>query len=218
MFNLNSLFDQSENTYKIRLAQQGWLARYLRLKSVNEGEIQSFIDQLIDWVDQDNQPLNYGAENYFYIGPASQIKQFTPKRLLVDLSEIKNFPIMQALNFNEITSDLCVIPASTKQMLNVNSLVAEDALLIASFFNNENLEFVQSQILNLPQKGYDDVITFASSFSQSVVYPPKVLSINSTTFRLKGKIINENFSANLETLVILEESNPAKIVSRTFNF
>jgi len=217
-FNLNSLFDQSENTYKIRLAQQDWLVRYLRLKSINEGEIQSFIDQLIDWVDQDNQPLNYGAENYFYIGPASQTKQFTPKRLLVDLSEIKNFPIMQALNFNEITSDLCVIPASTKQMLNINSLVAEDALLIASFFNNENLEFVKSQILNLPQKGYDDVITFTSSFPQSVVYPPKVLSISSTTFRLKGKIINENFSANLETLVILEQSNPAEIVSRTFNF
>ena len=217
-FNLNSLFDKSENTYKIRLAQQEWLVRYLRLKSINEGEIQSFIDQLIDWVDQDNQPLNYGAENYFYIGPASQTKQFTPKRLLVDLSEIKNFPIMQTLNFNEITSDLCVIPASTKQMLNINSLVAEDALLIASFFNNENLEFVKSQILNLPQKGYDDVITFTSSFSQSVVYPPKVLSINSTTFRLKGKIINKNFSANLETLVILEQSNPAKIVSRTFNF
>ena len=91
-------------------------------------------------------------------------------------------------------------------------------MLIASFFNNENLEFVKSQILNLPQKGYDDVITFTSSFPQSVVYPPKVLSISSTTFRLKGKIINENFSANLETLVILEQSNPAEIVSRTFNF
>ncbi len=29
-----------------------------------------------DWVDSDNQPLNFGAENYFYIGPTSKISQF----------------------------------------------------------------------------------------------------------------------------------------------
>ena len=26
-----------------------------------------------DWVDSDNQPLNFGAENYFYIGPTSKL-------------------------------------------------------------------------------------------------------------------------------------------------
>ena len=217
-FNLNSLFDKSGNTYKVLPAQRDWLARYLELKSINEPDIQSFIDQLIDWVDQDNQPLNFGAENYFYIGPASQSKQFTPKRLLVDLSEIQNFPIMQALNFEEMTRDLCVIPGSTKQLLNINTLISEDALLVASFFSEENLEFTESQILNLPQNGYDDVSVFASYFSQSSIYPAQVLSLNSKSFYLHGKIVNENFSANLDTLVILDLSNSAVIARRTFNF
>jgi general secretion pathway protein K len=217
-FNLNSLFDQSSTASQIRPAYRDWLSRYLQLKSLSKVKIQSFVDQLIDWVDQDNQPLNFGAENYFYIGPASQTQQFTPKRLLVDLSEIQNFPIMQNLNFTEITSNLCVIPGSTKQLLNINTLVKEDALLVASFFNEKNLEFTESQILNLPKNGYDDISVFANHFSKSAIYPPQVLSINSRTFNLEGTIINENFSATIESLVILELSSTVKILSRTFNF
>ena len=217
-FNLNSLFDQSSTASQIRPAYRDWLSRYLELKSLSKVKIQSFMDQLIDWVDQDNQPLNFGAENYFYIGPASQTQQFTPKRLLVDLSEIQNFPIMQNLNFTEITSNLCVIPGSTKQLLNINTLVKEDALLVASFFNEKNLEFTESQILNLPKNGYDDISVFANHFSKSAIYPPQVLSINSRTFNLEGTIINENFSATIESLVILELSSTVKILSRTFNF
>ena len=217
-FNLNSLFDQSSTASQIRPAYRDWLSRYLELKSLSKVKIQSFMDQLIDWVDQDNQPLNYGAENYFYIGPASQTQQFTPKRLLVDLSEIQNFPIMQNLNFTEMTSNLCVIPGSTKQLLNINTLVKEDALLVASFFNEKNLEFTESQILNLPKNGYDDISVFANHFSKSAIYPPQVLSINSRTFNLEGTIINENFSATIESLVILELSSTVKILSRTFNF
>ena len=217
-FNLNSLFDQSSTASQIRPAYRDWLSRYLQLKSLSKVKIQSFVDQLIDWVDQDNQPLNYGAENYFYIGPASQTQQFTPKRLLVDLSEIQNFPIMQNLNFTEMTSNLCVIPGSTKQLLNINTLVKEDALLVASFFNEKNLEFTESQILNLPKNGYDDISVFANHFSKSAIYPPQVLSINSRTFNLEGTIINENFSATIESLVILDLSSTVKILSRTFNF
>ena len=217
-FNLNSLFDQSSTASQIRPAYRDWLSRYLELKSLSKVKIQSFMDQLIDWVDQDNQPLNFGAENYFYIGPASQTQQFTPKRLLVDLSEIQNFPIMQNLNFTEMTSNLCVIPGSTKQLLNINTLVKEDALLVASFFNEKNLEFTESQILNLPKNGYDDISVFANHFSKLAIYPPQVLSINSRTFNLEGTIINENFSATIESLVILELSSTVKILSRTFNF
>ena len=217
-FNLNSLFDQSSTASQIRPAYRDWLSRYLELKSLSKVKIQSFMDQLIDWVDQDNQPLNFGAENYFYIGPASQTQQFTPKRLLVDLSEIQNFPIMQNLNFTEMTSNLCVIPGSTKQLLNINTLVKEDALLVASFFNEKNLEFTESQILNLPKNGYDDISVFANHFSKSAIYPPQVLSINSRIFNLEGTIINENFSATIESLVILELSSTVKILSRTFNF
>jgi len=217
-FNLNSLFKPSGNSYEIRPLYKAWLKRYLKLKQFNEADIESFIDQLVDWVDRDNQPLNFGAENYFYIGPASKISQFTPKRLLVDISEINNFPIMERVDYRDLITNLCVFPNRNNQIININSLVQSDSLLIAAFFDEENLEYIASQILNMPKNGYDDVNVFIDQFNQASKFPSQVLSINSQTFRLQSDIINENFSANLETLVILDISNSAEVLSRTFNF
>ena len=217
-FNLNSLFKPSGNSYEIRPLYKAWLKRYLKLKQFNEADIESFIDQLVDWVDRDNQPLNFGAENYFYIGPASKISQFTPKRLLVDISEINNFPIMERIDYRDLITNLCVLPNRNNQTININSLVQSDSLLIAAFFDEENLEYTASQILNMPKNGYDDVNVFIDQFNQASKFPSQVLSINSQTFRLQSDIINENFSANLETLVILDISNSAEVLSRTFNF
>ena len=217
-FNLNSLFKPSGNSYEIRPLYKAWLKRYLKLKQFNEADIESFIDQLVDWVDRDNQPLNFGAENYFYIGPASKISQFTPKRLLVDISEINNFPIMERMDYRDLIANLCVLPNRNNQIININSLVQSDSLLIAAFFDEENLEYTASQILNMPKNGYDDVNVFIDQFNQASKFPSQVLSINSQTFRLQSDIINENFSANLETLVILDISNSAEVLSRTFNF
>jgi len=217
-FNLNSLFKPSGNSYEIRPLYKAWLKRYLKLKQFNEADIKSFIDQLVDWVDHDNQPLNFGAENYFYIGPASKISQFTPKRLLVDISEINNFPIMERMDYRDLITNLCVLPNRNNQIININSLVQSDSLLIAAFFDEENLEYTSSQILNMPKNGYDDVNVFIDQFNQASKFPSQVLSINSQTFRLQSDIINENFSANLETLVILDISNSAEVIRRTFNF
>ena len=217
-FNLNSLFKPSGKSYEIRPLYKAWLKRYLKLKQFNEADIESFIDQLVDWVDRDNQPLNFGAENYFYIGPASKISQFTPKRLLVDISEINNFPIMERVDYRDLITNLCVFPNRNNQIININSLVQSDSLLIAAFFDEENLEYIASQILNMPKNGYDDVNVFIDQFNQASKFPSQVLSINSQTFILQSDIINENFSANLETLVILDNSNSAEVLSRTFNF
>ena len=217
-FNLNSLFKPSGKSYEIRPLYKAWLKRYLKLKQFNEADIESFIDQLVDWVDRDNQPLNFGAENYFYIGPASKISQFTPKRLLVDISEINNFPIMERMDFRDLITNLCVLPNRNNQTININSLVQSDSLLISAFFDEENLEYTASQILNMPKNGYDDVNVFIDQFNQASKFPSQVLSINSQTFRLQSDIINENFSANLESLVILDISNSAEVLSRTFNF
>ena len=70
----------------------------------------------------------------------------------------------------------------------------------------------------MPKNGYDEINSFVDKFTQRTDFPNQVLSLNSKTFKLEGEIINENFSANLETLVILDISNSTKILRRTFNF
>ena len=217
-FNLNSIFNSSGKGYEVNEPRREWLDRYLQLKLLNPTDIESFFDQLIDWVDLDNQPLNFGAENYYYMGPMSKINQFTPKRLLVDLSEIKNLPVMRNIDFLDMSAHLCVIPGSTSQLININTLKPNDTMLIAAFFDEKNLEYVESQIMSLPEEGYDEINSFIKKFTDATNFPTQILSINSKTFKLRTKIIDESFSAELESLVILDVSNTAKVLNRNFNF
>ena len=217
-FNLNSIFIKTGDGVQIKKDNKEWLERLLRLKGVDAPEIESFIDQLIDWVDPDNQPLNFGAENYFYIGPLSPIKQYTPKRLLSNLSEIKSFPVLDQVDFNKISNNLCVLPGISNQSINVNTLNNTHKNLIASFFDEENLEFIESQILDVPENGYDSANEFAKKITQSVSWPSQVLSINSKTLLISSKIYNQTFSNQLDSLVILENSNSAKVLNRDFSF
>ena len=217
-FNLNSIFIKTSDSVQIKKDNREWLERLLRLKGLDAPEIESFIDQLIDWVDPDNQPLNFGAENYFYIGPLSPINQYTPKRLLSNLSEIKNFPVLDQISFKKISNNLCVLPGLSNQLINVNTLNDSHTNLIASFFDEENLEFIESQILDTPENGYDSANEFANKISQSGSWPSQVLSINSKTFLISTKIYNQTFSNQLDSLVILDTSNSAKVLNRDFIF
>ena len=217
-FNLNSIFIKTGDGIQIKKDNREWLERLLRLKGLDAPEIESFIDQLIDWVDPDNQPLNFGAENYFYIGPLSPINQYTPKRLLSNLSEIKNFPVLAQISFKKISNNLCVLPGLSNQLINVNTLNDSHINLIASLFDEENLEFIESQILDTPENGYDSANEFANKISQSVSWPSQVLSINSKTFLISTKIYNQTFSNQLDSLVILDTSNSAKVLNRDFIF
>jgi general secretion pathway protein K len=217
-FNLNSIFIKTGDGIQIKKDNREWLERLLRLKGLDAPEIGSFIDQLIDWVDPDNQPLNFGAENYFYIGPLSPINQYTPKRLLSNLSEIKNFPVLDQISFKKISNNLCVLPGLSNQLINVNTLNDSHTNLIASFFDEENLEFIESQILDTPENGYDSANEFANKITQSVSWPSQVLSINSKTFLISTKIYNQTFSNQLDSLVILDTSNSAKVLNRDFIF
>ena len=125
---------------------------------------------------------------------------------------------MRNLNFLDIATHLCVIPGSTSQLININTLKPTDTMLIASFFNEKNLEYVESQITSLPQEGYDEVNSFIAKFKGAANFPAQILSINSKTFKLRTRLIDESFSAELESLVILDVSNSAKVLNRNFNF
>ena len=216
-FNLNSIFNPRQGKYEINKKNYEWLKRFLRAKLFDELEIESFVDQLIDWVDRDSQPRNYGAEDYFYLGPSSRVQQYTPKRFLTNLSELKNFPIVSRLDFSVLTKGMCVFPFTNIQTINVNTLKPDDVLLLATFFNENNYEYVEGRIIDFPKGGYNLVNDFTKNFPDTLEYPSNVLDVTSKIFSIKSMLIEEDFFAELETLVILDASNKSKVLNRHFN-
>ena len=216
-FNLNSIFNPRQGKYEINKANYDWLKRFTRNKGVDENDIESFVDQLIDWVDQDNQPRNFGAEDYFYTGPSSQVKQYTAKRFLNSLSEITAFPVMSRLNFLQLTEGLCVLPFTNKQWVNINTLNIEDTLLLAAFMKENNFEYVKSIIIDMPEEGYSNTESFLDRFQENENLPPNILSLDSHLFEIRLTLMEENLFAEMKTLVILDDSNKARVLRRNFN-
>ncbi len=216
-FNLNSIFYPRQGKYEINKQNYQWLKRFLRAKSFDELDIESFLDQLIDWVDKDSQPRNYGAEDYFYLGVSSRVQQYTPRRFLNNLSEIKNFPIVDRFDFFDLTEGMCVFPFTNHQNINVNTLESSDILLLATFLSENNYEYVESQILDFPKGGYNSVNDFMKNFPDSTEYPSNILDVTTEIFSVKSTLMQEDFFAELETLVILDSSNKSKVLNRNFN-
>ena len=216
-FNLNSIFNPRQGKYEFNKANYDWLKRFTRNKGVDENDIEPFVDQLIDWVDRDNQPRNFGAEDYFYTGPSSLVKQYTAKRFLNSLSEITAFPVMSRLNFLQLTEGLCVLPFTNKQWININTLNIEDTLLLAAFMKENNFEYVKSIIIDMPEEGYSNTESFLDRFQENENLPPKILSLDSHLFEIRLTLMEENLFAEMKTLVILDDSNKARVLRRNFN-
>ena len=64
-YNINSLVDFTNQEYTPNERSIAGLKKLLELLKYNGSEIDEFIDQMIDWIDKDSQPRNYGLEDYF---------------------------------------------------------------------------------------------------------------------------------------------------------
>ena len=58
---------------------------------------------------------------------------------------------------------------------------------------------------------------FTKNFPDTLEYPSNVLDVTSKIFSIKSMLIEEDFFAELETLVILDASNKSKVLNRHFN-
>ena len=69
------------------------LKKYFFLKEVDEIYVDEFIDQVIDWIDKDNDPRANGVEDYYYTGPLANPKHYSGMRYFYNISELKPLPI-----------------------------------------------------------------------------------------------------------------------------
>ena len=148
-FNLNSLLISAENNKLPNDRSISVLSNMLLFLNYEDRQIDSLIDQIIDWVDYDDQPRSNGYEDYFYTGPINEPRQYTSKRTLYDFSELNNLPASREFDLNDLKKYMCVIPYSEKTNINVNTLELEDALVLASYLGI-SIDDAEYLIMNNP--------------------------------------------------------------------
>lgn len=112
---------------------------------------------LADWIDSDTLPGPGGLEDGAYPSGAPYRPANT---LLADISELRSVPGFDEQIIGEIADQVCVRPSSAPNLLNPNTLLPEQAPLLAMVLPDISLEDARQVIRDRPRGGWEDMDAF----------------------------------------------------------
>ena len=213
-FNVNHLITFKAGKSKDNLKAIKYFENLLINYEINYLDAEQIIDQILDWMDDDDVPRNNGAENYFYASPLHNPREYTSKRLFINKSELLAIPSINKIKNRDIWQKLCVIPMSSNFYININSLRESDKYLLSSAINQLNLNEVTMMIKETPIEGFASVKDFLETFNLQQTELPIALDITSNIFLFNGTINHQGFSYNFETLIKKENNFNYRIIDR----
>ena len=216
-FNINALFEFNGNSFLPNQKAIMGFQNYLKLLDYDNNAIDSLVDQLIDWVDSDDEPRANGLEDYFYIGPMNDSKQFTSKRLFYHLSEMKNLPAISYFNWLIIEEHFCVIPYTNKYSININFIEVKDVLFLTALIPGLTINDAEMITGSIPEEGFKSLVELNDfypniNFNNSII----PISVSSKLFFIETEVTYDDFSATSKTLIHYNK-NKASIISRFYN-
>ncbi len=216
--NINSIVSLSNNNYIPNPKGIAAFKKLLILKEFDERNIDSLLDQMIDWIDVDNQPRGSGLEDYFYTGPLHKPQQYTSKRLFYDLSELKNLPAISYFDWKKLKENICVVPFAGMSKVNINLLNEADYEVLTAVLPNISINDAKLIISNTPKDGYIDIRQLMQDFP-SIDFTNSNASIffTSNLFLLKSEIIKDELKVSAESIIYLENNRTGYIISRSYN-
>ena len=213
-FNVNHLITFKAGKSKDNPKAIKYFEDLLTNYEINYLDVEQIIDQILDWMDDDDVPRNNGAENYFYASPLHKPREYTSKRLFINKSELLAIPSINRIKNRDIWQKLCIIPMSSNFYLNINSLQESDKYLLSSAINQSNLNEATMMIKETPIEGFASVKDFLETFNLQQTELPIALDITSNIFLFNGTINHQGFSYNFKTLIKKENNFNYRIIDR----
>ena len=213
-FNVNHLITFKAGKSKDNLKAIKYFEDLLTNYEINYLDAEQIIDQILDWMDDDDVPRNNGAENYFYASPLHKPREYTSKRLFINKSELLAIPSINRIKNRDIWQKLCIIPMSSNFYLNINSLQDGDKYLLSSAIGQSNLNEAALMIKETPVEGFASIKEFLEVFNLQETELPIALDISSNIFLFSGTINYQGFSYNFKTLIKKENNFNYRIIDR----
>lgn len=147
-FNLNSLVVRGDDgSYTANNQTMVQFQRLIRLLRVPAGE--SIPAAAADFIDSDDAALPGGAEDGAYRGYR------TSGTLMADVSELRAVSGVTAEQYELLRPWLCTLPTVDRATINVNTLLPEQAPLLAMLIETGGgVEAVRGVLLRRPEQGY----------------------------------------------------------------
>lgn len=159
-FNLNGLVQTSDTeTYVARPASIEQFARLMRLIGIPDQQARSVAAATADWADTDTVAQPDGAEDADY---ASQTPFYLPANaLMADVSELRAVSGVTPELYARLRPWICVLPVARPTRINVNTLLPEQAALLAMLLPDTlDVARARAVLLDRPPQGFTSTVAF----------------------------------------------------------
>ncbi|WP_242137281.1 MULTISPECIES: type II secretion system minor pseudopilin GspK [unclassified Sphingomonas] len=216
-FNLNSLVVQTApgaGNYAAYTTARLIFARLIRLVDPGARSPDAIAAAASDWIDSDNAPLDGGAEDTAYGGGRQGYR--TANTLMSDPSELRAVAGVTRTDYEKLRPWLCTLPRAEVSKINVNTLLPEQAPLLAMLLPNTlSVEGARQILLRRPPQGFPTAQGF---WSQAAVAGGPGDAIGQTDITTKWFTLKVDVTlggAVLEQSGLIDASAlPARLVSR----
>lgn len=218
-FNLNALQDQSGNSSgnnnqtEIRNAFLNLLnTQAFNIPSLNQETLR---DSLVDWLDDDSiLSGNYGAEDSDY---ESLLHPYlAANSLMASKSELRLVKGVEMAWLHKIMPLVCVIPGETALKLNVNTLTAEKAPLLAAM-TGLDVSTAESVISGIPFADKNAFLADPAVNNMNLTDQQKELfDVTTRFFILHVKTTYNNATFKMSSVFKVASDNSVHLVRREF--
>ena len=216
-FNINALVSRNNNTYKPNKENIAIFERLLSLSEIENNLIDEAIDQIIDWIDADDNPRAFGLEDYYYSGPLNNPKEYTSARIFYSIQEIKSLPAIRDIGWQVFEKYFCALPHNDLS-ININTITGNKSLLLSSLFENLPYSDAEYVIDNIPEDGIKNLNELSNLFpSYKLEKSQNFLNFSSSHFELVTSLSYESYYSESKSKIYYGANNNSYIISRIYN-
>lgn len=218
-FNLNSLVQDSEGGLALNPVARDQFVALMAALAIPENLARPLASAAVDWVDSDSSPQPGGAEDGDYL--AASPAYLAANRLFAHKSELRGIKNVTPAIYSKLAPFVCVLPVAQLSPLNINTLLPEQAALLAMLFppGSMTVNATRSILAKRPSGGYGSVLRFWEGMGSQEVRPAQVVQdqvkLTSNWFLLDLLIASGDIEM-CETALIATESVTPKILWRSW--
>lgn len=178
---------------------------------------ETLADSVYDWLDVDSMPKRQGVEEGEYM--SYSIPYMTANNYFASVSELRLVRGFNPIVVEKLKPYVCVIPQSDTFKINVNTLQAEQSLLLAAMLNISESQ-AETIISQRPDDGWDQLSKFISDATQngaqSLNDKDERFVTNSNYFEahIKASFFGTNFA--MKSIIHITDNQKVSVLARRF--
>lgn len=211
-FNVNSLVARESGGALRPQAMEQFIALMLAI-GIDQASAQRIAGATADWIDTDQTANPAGAEDAAYSDGRR-----TPDAPIADAGELAHVARMTPAHWRRLAPWLCALPDGELSPINVNTLLPEQAPLLAMLVPGRlTAAQAAAQISSRPLGGWGSVMRFWQSPALGGIAPPgdtaSQIRLKTRWFRLQSRVAVGNSILVAESLLDTEGESP-RVVRR----